>query len=355
MRHSWGDEGEERGQGNGPAFRFGPHRADPGDRRPRRLFDVIHTGSRLRPGRWSGEHHLPSAPSVRAGRRHSRPGDSERLGCHLLRRDQDPGPLVSRAPRLHPEVHRPSSWARDGACPGTPIPKVPGSSARSRSRHCGRPGTTSSPGIPAASASPVGMPRWTVPRTRPATSVPSSTGSPPDPGSQLDAPGDPRMGMVGGSYGGGIQLVTAATDCRIDAIVPTIAWHSLVTSLDKANTAKSGWGNLLANLSSSDHVDPEVTGQPDVGECHRHDHRGRAPMVRGPGPWRPGLPHPHPDTDRPGHRRHAVHPAGGGGELRDPAQERGPDGHALVLRGPRRVPDPSGQPDSCPSPPPSTG
>ncbi len=79
------------------------------------------------------------------------------------------------------------------------------------------------------------------------------------PGVQLDAPGDPRMGMVGGSYGGGIQLVTAANDCRVDAIVPTIAWHSLVTSLDKANTVKSGWSDLLSNLSSADHVDPMVT------------------------------------------------------------------------------------------------
>jgi len=78
------------------------------------------------------------------------------------------------------------------------------------------------------------------------------------PGVELDAPGDPRMGMVGGSYGGGIQLVTAAIDCRVDAIVPTIAWHSLVTSLGKADTFKSGWSNLLANLSGSDHVDPEV-------------------------------------------------------------------------------------------------
>ena len=33
--------------------------------------------------------------------------------------------------------------------------------------------------------------------------------------------------MVGGSYGGGIQIVTAAIDCRVDAIVPIIAWHSL--------------------------------------------------------------------------------------------------------------------------------
>jgi len=78
------------------------------------------------------------------------------------------------------------------------------------------------------------------------------------PGVQLDRPGDPRMGMVGGSYGGGIQFVTAAIDCRIDAIVPTIAWHSLTTSLDKAGTPKSGWSGILTNLSTSDHVDPEV-------------------------------------------------------------------------------------------------
>lgn len=57
---------------------------------------------------------------------------------------------------------------------------------------------------------------------------------------------DPRIGMVGVSYGGGIQLVTAATDHRVDAIVPTIAWNSLNTSLYKAGAFKSGWGNLLS-------------------------------------------------------------------------------------------------------------
>ncbi len=79
------------------------------------------------------------------------------------------------------------------------------------------------------------------------------------PGVQLDRTGDPRMGMVGGSYGGGIQFVTAATDCRVDAIVPTIAWHSLTTSLNKAGTAKSGWSAILTHLAGSDHVDPETT------------------------------------------------------------------------------------------------
>lgn len=85
------------------------------------------------------------------------------------------------------------------------------------------------------------------------------------PGVQLDTPGDPRMGMVGGSYGGGIQFVTAATDCRVDAIVPIIAWHSLVTSLDKANTVKSGWAGILSSISASDHVDPMVTRSQQTG------------------------------------------------------------------------------------------
>ena len=56
---------------------------------------------------------------------------------------------------------------------------------------------------------------------------------------------DPRMGMVGVSYGGGIQLMTAAIDQRVDAIVPTIAWHSLNSSLYKSEAFKSSWGTIL--------------------------------------------------------------------------------------------------------------
>jgi ABC-2 type transport system ATP-binding protein len=69
----------------------------------------------------------------------------------------------------------------------------------------------------------------------------------------LDAKNDPRLGMAGGSYGGGIQLVTAAIDKRVDAIAPEIAWHSLITSLDKNNTPKTGWSSLLyfAGLAGS--------------------------------------------------------------------------------------------------------
>ncbi|MFI8962243.1 CocE/NonD family hydrolase [Streptomyces sp. NPDC053493] len=46
-----------------------------------------------------------------------------------------------------------------------------------------------------------------------------------------DGPDDPRVGMIGGSYGGAIQLATAATDPRLDALVPLITWNDLAYSL----------------------------------------------------------------------------------------------------------------------------
>ncbi len=78
-------------------------------------------------------------------------------------------------------------------------------------------------------------------------------------GVELDAPGNPRVGMVGMSYGGGIQFVTAATDCRVDVITPTIAWNSLATSLYPAETFKAGWGDLLVSIASDANLDPHVT------------------------------------------------------------------------------------------------
>ena len=78
------------------------------------------------------------------------------------------------------------------------------------------------------------------------------------PGVELDRPGVPRVGMVGESYGGGIQFVAAERDCRIDAIAPTIAWNSLGTSLDKNQTPKSGWGNILSSVASTAKLDPEI-------------------------------------------------------------------------------------------------
>lgn len=56
---------------------------------------------------------------------------------------------------------------------------------------------------------------------------------------------DPRIGMTGASYGGGIQLVSAASDPRIDAIVPAIAWNTLNTAQYKNDAFKSSWAAIL--------------------------------------------------------------------------------------------------------------
>jgi ABC-2 type transport system ATP-binding protein len=71
---------------------------------------------------------------------------------------------------------------------------------------------------------------------------------------------DPRIGMVGASYGGGIQLATAVNDHRIDAIVPTIAWHSLTTALYKDQAFKSIWGTGLAAalIGTNARVNPRI-------------------------------------------------------------------------------------------------
>src|SRR4051812_34702011 len=82
------------------------------------------------------------------------------------------------------------------------------------------------------------------------------------PEAQLDKAGDPRVGMTGVSYAGGIELVSAAIDKRIDAIAPIIAWHSLTTSLYKEETVKGGWASALVSLgipSSKNRLDPHIT------------------------------------------------------------------------------------------------
>jgi ABC-2 type transport system ATP-binding protein len=85
------------------------------------------------------------------------------------------------------------------------------------------------------------------------------------PEAQMEAPGDPLVGMSGVSYGGAIQLVAAAIDGRVDAITPTITWHSLVRSLYRDGAVKQGWGSLLVGAGSSSLTEglPTQTGNLD--------------------------------------------------------------------------------------------
>ncbi len=66
--------------------------------------------------------------------------------------------------------------------------------------------------------------------------------------------GDPMVGALGLSYGGGFQLVGASVDPRFDALVPLITWHDLSYSLNPNDVPKTAWGLFLitaGNLSGS--------------------------------------------------------------------------------------------------------
>lgn len=105
----------------------------------------------------------------------------------------------------------------------------------------------------------------------------------------LDGNGDPRAGMVGFSYGGGIQLTVASRDCRVDAIVPGLAWHSLGTSLFKADTPKTGWAGVLVDAAAAGSLDPHIlsaseaapTGVVDPADVHWFLERGPGGSVGG--------------------------------------------------------------------------
>jgi ABC-2 type transport system ATP-binding protein len=62
---------------------------------------------------------------------------------------------------------------------------------------------------------------------------------------ELDGPDDPRVGWIGGSNAGGVQLNTAALDDRVDAIVPEISWGDLVQDLLPNGVVKQSWDVLL--------------------------------------------------------------------------------------------------------------
>ncbi|PRC47611.1 peptidase S15, partial [Mycobacterium sp. ITM-2017-0098] len=89
--------------------------------------------------------------------------------------------------------------------------------------------------------------------------------------------GDPKIGMVGVSYGGGIQLSAASVDHRIDAIVPTIAWNSLVDAIFPRQAVSSGWGTLLSTLlvatfaRPNERILPAVIGAVLTGKAAQSD------------------------------------------------------------------------------------
>jgi predicted acyl esterase len=65
---------------------------------------------------------------------------------------------------------------------------------------------------------------------------------------------DPRVGMIGGSYGGEVQFAAAYEDPRIDTIVPMITWNDLDYSLAPNNAGlspDSGVANPVPGVAKS--------------------------------------------------------------------------------------------------------
>jgi ABC-2 type transport system ATP-binding protein len=101
-----------------------------------------------------------------------------------------------------------------------------------------------------------------------------------------DAPGDPKVGVTGASYGGALSLMLAAYDSRVDAIAPMITWNDLSRAFfpDAARPAdapgstsgvfKRLWAGLFfasgsagAGAQSDPAADPGAGG--GVGQCGR--------------------------------------------------------------------------------------
>ncbi|MGW3175856.1 CocE/NonD family hydrolase [Streptomyces sp. NPDC001153] len=64
---------------------------------------------------------------------------------------------------------------------------------------------------------------------------------------QLDKPGDPRVGMAGGSYGGAVSLLAAGYDHRVDAIAPAITYWNLADALFPNGVFKKLWAGVFFN------------------------------------------------------------------------------------------------------------
>jgi pimeloyl-ACP methyl ester carboxylesterase len=78
-----------------------------------------------------------------------------------------------------------------------------------------------------------------------------------------DGKGDPRLGSIGGSYGGGYQFVGAFTQIAVkhkqvfDALAPEITWWDLKQSLAPLGVAKTEWDTALT-AAGAKALPPEV-------------------------------------------------------------------------------------------------
>lgn len=100
-----------------------------------------------------------------------------------------------------------------------------------------------------------------------------------------DAGGDPYVGTIGGSYGGGFQLLLAAVDHRVDAITPSATWYNLNLALQDNKVLKKGWLTGLCLVAKTDQrrMDPTVQAACEEGADDPATRFTEDLLVSGPG------------------------------------------------------------------------
>ncbi|MEU1288578.1 alpha/beta fold hydrolase [Kitasatospora sp. NPDC005856] len=100
---------------------------------------------------------------------------------------------------------------------------------------------------------------------------------------QLDAAGDPKVGITGASYGGAVSLLASAYDHRIDAVATQITWWNLADALFPQGVRGSGaadgvfkklWAGIFFTTGSAGDLGPS-------GEAPRES-GGPKPAADGP-------------------------------------------------------------------------
>ncbi|CQR63974.1 CocE/NonD family hydrolase [Streptomyces leeuwenhoekii] len=76
---------------------------------------------------------------------------------------------------------------------------------------------------------------------------------------ELDAKGDPRVGVTGASYGGAAALLAAGHDDRVDAIAPAITYWDLADALFPDGVFKKLWAGLFVTSGGGcDRFEPRL-------------------------------------------------------------------------------------------------
>ncbi len=89
---------------------------------------------------------------------------------------------------------------------------------------------------------------------------------------QQDGPGDPRLGAIGGSYGGASQFLGAFEELRahgkplFDALAPELTWYDLAESLAPSGVVRTRWVWALSRTArSTQALPPSVEDALDEG------------------------------------------------------------------------------------------